>query len=253
MSLRLATILLLFTVWTLGAAVCGHAEPTGYLNRISRANDLYLNKKYREAAGIYEDLIGQGLQNGYLYYNLGNTYMRLDKIGPAILNYIKAKRLLPRDESLNANFRYAFRKTKDQIEPTSTGWLRTIFFWLDDFNLREHLQILVFISLLFWITVTFWYIRRTGGWDLARKSMLTILLTSLISTGAKIGVESHSRIGVVLPVEMDVKSALGPENVTLFQLHEGAIVSVLDHQEGWYRIDLSDGNNGWVPENFIGL
>ena len=69
-----------------------------FASEVATANDLYAKSKFQEAADSYESLIQRGINNGYLYYNLGNTYIRLGKIGPAILNYIHAQKLIPRNE-----------------------------------------------------------------------------------------------------------------------------------------------------------
>ena len=65
--------------------------------------------------------------------------------------------------------------------------------------------------------------------------------------------ELESTPGVVLAEEIAVKSAQGENNVTLFQLHEGAVVSIIDRKNGWVQIELNDGKKGWAQENFIGV
>ena len=39
-------------------------------NAYNRANDLYRKGQYLAAVGEYEKALGQGVVNGYLYYNL---------------------------------------------------------------------------------------------------------------------------------------------------------------------------------------
>ena len=58
------------------------AHASEYLQEVVRANDLYSEKRYSESAQAYEALIQKGVQNGNLYYNLGNTYIRMEKQGP---------------------------------------------------------------------------------------------------------------------------------------------------------------------------
>ena len=96
--------------------------------KIVRANESYHEKDYQSAAKLLEELIEQGQNNGYLYYNLGNSYMRLGKTGHAILNYLRAKLLLPRDENLDANLRYAISQTTDQLHPPQGGFLSGLIF-----------------------------------------------------------------------------------------------------------------------------
>lgn len=221
--------------------------------KIFRANNLYANKQYQEAADAYENLISQGFHNGYLYYNLGNTYVRLEKPGPAILNYIRAKKLIPRDEALEANLRYAVQETKDQLEPGSGGFLTDILFWLEKFTLREHFIILIAINLVFWSAMTVWFYSRSPAWNMARKFSLIVLLTFLGSTGIKGYMNANHITGVVLAKRVDVKSEIGNASTTLFQLHAGAPVSIAKEKEGWALIELSGNKRGWVPKEFLGI
>ena len=109
-------------------------SPLGYakdfMSEVARANDLYANNNYQEAADVYESIHQSGLKNGYLYYNLGNTYIRLGKTGSAILNYIRAYKLIPRDENLQANLNFAIQQTRDKIPLPEQSSLGTLFFGL---------------------------------------------------------------------------------------------------------------------------
>ena len=143
---------------------------------ILKANQLYMQKEYEKAARLYEALIAGGLHNGYLYYNLGNAYSRLGRPGPAILNFLKAKELLPRDPSLDANLKYTLRQTTDQIsQMPPEGVLKTVFFWADACNLKEHLKLILVLHFLFWIVLALWLQYRTGTLNWARKAVLAAL------------------------------------------------------------------------------
>ena len=72
-----------------------------------KANEAYLAGNYPEAAELYQAIDMSGHLNGNIFYNLGNCYMRLGETGKAILNYKKARLLLPRDGDLKANLQYA--------------------------------------------------------------------------------------------------------------------------------------------------
>lgn len=237
------------TLWTLFP---GSARGDDILSQIALANGYYAKSQYKEAANIYQRLIDGGKESGYLFYNLGNTYLRLGKTGPSILNYIRAKRFLPRDESLEANLRYAILKTQDQLEPPSTSGLGSLFFWVNNFTKTEQLVVLEIINLFFWVALGIWIVRRTGFWNLTRKTMMAFLFISVLSVGVKIATESESTTGVILAKTIEVKSASGADNVTLFQLHEGSVVSIIDGKNGWYQIELNDGKRGWAQKDFIG-
>ncbi len=222
------------------------------LSKVALANDYYVKTQYNEAAQIYQQLVDGGSENGYLYYNLGNAYLRLGKTGPAILNYVRAKRFLPRDESLDANLRHAILKTEDQLEPPSPSGAGALFFWTENFTQTEHLVFLGIINLVFWSVLAVWHVRRSGFWNMARNSMLALLFISALSAGVKIGLESGNQPGVILAPKIDVKSDMGAGNVTLFQLYEGSVVSVIKKEKDWFQIQLNDGKKGWAQKSFIG-
>ena len=51
--------------------------------------------------------------------------------------------------------------------------------------------------------------------------------------------------------EIEIKSGQGNTNITLFQLHKGALVRILGEENGWYEIQLSDKKSGWAPQKTI--
>ncbi len=243
------TVFYFLTAWVISTGTAAGEEN---LSRISLANSYYAKGQYQEAAAGYQKLINGGYKNGFLYYNLGNSYYRLGKTGPAILNYIRAKHFLPRDESLKANLKTAILKTEDQLEPPSAKGIGTFLFWVNDFTLKEQLKFLGIINLFFWGVLSIWIIQKAGFWNVARKTMTVILLIAIISIGAKVYLESENTLGVVLAKNTQIKSARGANNVTLFQLHEGSVVSIIESQNDWYYIELNDGKKGWAQKEFVG-
>jgi len=227
-----------------------HAED--FMNEVARANDLYASNNYQQAADSYESLRERGLNNGHLYYNLGNTYIRLGKTGPAILNYIRAQKLIPRDENLQANLNFAIQQTRDKITPPPPNTLATLFFWVNDLNLNENVNFALAINLAFWLTLTTCLYYRTDFLRLARNSISFLLLLAFVAIGVKLHLESNSKTGVVLAKTVSVKSGLDASNITLFELHEGALVNITDERRGWIEVQLDSKQKGWIPKDSLG-
>ena len=228
-----------------------HAED--FMNEVARANDLYASNNYRQAAYSYESLRERGLTSGHLYYNLGNTYIRLGKIGPAILNYIRAQKLIPRDENLQANLNFAIQQTRDKITPPPPDTLATLFFWINDLSMNENINLAFAINLAFWLALTAWFYFRTDFLRLARNSTFFLLLLAFIAIGVKLNLESNSKTGVVLAKTVSVKSGLDASNITLFELHEGALVNITDERQGWIEVQLDSKQKGWIPKDSLGV
>jgi tetratricopeptide (TPR) repeat protein len=218
---------------------------------ISQANQLYNQNQFREVAEIYERVVADGVENGHLYYNLGNTYFRMGDLPRAILNYVKAQNLLPRNEDVEANLEYAVRQTVDQMDGRKPHALEAILFWIGDLNLSEHMTALFWINLAFWIAMAVRLHLRTPATYSARNTLLAFLVLALVSTGFRWHQETHQSIGVILPQQIDVHSGWSPATVVLFQLHQGTLVSISQEKENWYEIELSDQKKGWTLKSNI--
>ena len=228
------------------------AQENNALTDISNANELYHDKDYIAAAKIFKNLIAEGHVNGYLYFNLGNTHMRLGEIGPAILNYLLAKSLLPRNESIEANLKYAINKTVDRLDPPRTGFIQELFFWVQAASLNEYFQLSILLNIFFW-TVSIGYLcLRTPTWKTLKTVSMTALLFVFISTGIKYHLQSSQKLGVIIDKKIAVKSDTGIQNITLFELNEGAIIKINEGNGTWVNISLDTDKTGWVPIKSIG-
>jgi tetratricopeptide (TPR) repeat protein len=238
----------LFNILSLSISLsAGASDP---LNDIVRANSYYAEKRYAESIQVYESLIKEGVNNGYLHYNLGNAYIRMGNIGPAILNYIQAQKWIPRDENLAANLKFAIQQTQDKIEPPALGTLNVLFFWVNDFNINELVYFTTGMNFIFWITLILWM--KFPILKVIRNTFLCLLLLSFVSIGVKIKNKSDLKLGVVLTENVDVKSGRSIDTITLFQLHEGALVTVTDAYDNWLEVRLNDEQKGWVPQKSLG-
>jgi len=218
---------------------------------ISQANQLYNQNRFGEAAEIYEQAITDGMKNGHLYYNLGNTYFRMGNLPKAILNYVKAQNLLPRHEDVEANLEYAVRQTVDQLDGRKPHALESILFWVRDINLSEHRMALFWINLAFWIVMAVRLRHQTPATQSARNILLALLLLALVSTGFRWHQETRQSIGVILPQQINVHSGWNTTTVALFQLHQGTLVSISQEKENWYEIELPGEKKGWTLKSNI--
>lgn len=219
--------------------------------KVSPANQLYNQNQFREAAEIYERAIAGGVENGHLYYNLGNTYFRMGSLPKAILNYVKAQNLLPRNEDVEANLEYAVRQTADQLDGRKPHVLESVLFWVGDLNLSEHRMALFWINLAFWVAMAVRLRHQTPATQSARNILLAFLVLALVSTGFRWHQETRQSIGVILPQQIDVHSGWNATTVVLFQLHRGTLVSISQEKENWYAIELSSEKKGWTLKSNI--
>ncbi|NMA47704.1 MAG: hypothetical protein GX945_14195 [Lentisphaerae bacterium] len=134
---------------------------------------------WRKAAARYERVVREGdVENGWLYYNLGNTYFRLEDLGRAIANYRRAQRYIPHDEKLLQNLAYVRTRCRDAVpEPESTRVLKTLFFWHYDIAQTIRERLFLFFLGGFWLVafVGLWYQRPYLRWALCGLGLLAMV------------------------------------------------------------------------------
>ena len=99
------TMRILFLGLSLLCFGCSVASPER-ARTFQDALSAYEMEDYRQSAALYEQLLGQGLRSGTVYYNLGNAWARTDEPVRAVAAYYLAKQYIPNDPRLNANLRY---------------------------------------------------------------------------------------------------------------------------------------------------
>lgn len=85
------------------APVCTAAGEEAFV----QANRRFQDGDFAGAAATYEQVLAADGPRAAVFYNLGNSYQRLGKNGPAILAYERARLLTPRDPDLLANLALA--------------------------------------------------------------------------------------------------------------------------------------------------
>ena len=215
-----------------------------------KANEAYKEGRFNDAVAGYNKLLESGLKNGHLYFNLGNAYFRLNQLGQAILNFERARLLMPRDADLRFNLGHARDQTTDAI-PESEGFLNMVFFWLDALNLAELFWAFAFANLVLWATLLIRLYNRSEWTFYTALITLAFWIVLGTSSGMKWYQTTKDRRAVIITKEVPVLA--GPEtgDTLLFKLHEGTIVRHERSEDGWSLIRLADKKRGWVQANAI--
>ena len=96
-------------------AITADAQGPAATDLMAEANARYDREEYAEAAQLYESLVGDGYHDTALYYNLGNAHLGNGDLGRAVLNYLRAREVSPRDPDVWANLELARELTVDRI------------------------------------------------------------------------------------------------------------------------------------------
>ena len=228
--------------------------PTGLM---AEANVRYERGDYAEAAQQYEGLIALGYQDASVHYNLGNAYLEIGDLGRAVLNYLRAEELSPRDPDVLANLNLARSRTVDQLEAEGDSLVASVANFGRQWATPVEFGL---AAILLWavggLAVAGLILRpatrrraalRTGA-VIALGGMLIplVLLLSMLYSNP------YDKTGVITAGTVVAVSGPGPQFGEEFTLHSGAQVRLTGFRHGWLRVALPGGElQGWLPAHAI--
>lgn len=218
---------------------------------IKNANTEYSNGYYDHALELYQSVLDQGFTSADLYYNIGNTFFKLNRIPEAVLNYERALKLAPNDENIRFNLDLAQKRTIDKIESIPDLFYERWFRSLLNFSTADGWGILsiIFFASAFLLAVIFLLSSRRGVRVFAFYLSATLVVFAL-STFAMAYLQHHFRTsnpeGIVFDPSVTVKSSPADGSIDLFVIHEGTKVKIKDQIGDWYEVRIASGSQGWI-------
>jgi tetratricopeptide (TPR) repeat protein len=221
-----------------------------------RGNDAYFHGDYAAAVAAYEQLDRQNVISADLYYNLGVAYFREGSLGRAVWSFERAVALDPEDEDARFNLqqtrKLVDRRVRDKLEGAERDpvWIRVVNY------LTASQQTWLFLLLYLGCFALLFLWRRAR--DASRAALgAGAALTGVAAAMAGLllaGRVALDRIpfGVVLPDVVAVREGADPNYRTSFSVHAGLRVRLLERDQDWVRIRLSNGLEGWVRDQDVG-
>lgn len=215
-------------------------------------NRLYQNEDYAGAVRAYQQILEDGYESGTLYYNLGNAYFKLGELGLAILNYERARRLMPRDRDVRANLELARSLTTDDITPRPPFFPFAVIRWWVDLLPRSALSASVTFGYLLAVAGLILIVMRPGtvaarwgGRTAIGGGVVTVILGINLAV-RELGI-AQTRAAIVLAESAAVQSAPSEDpDLQLFTIHEGTRVALDQESAEWVEVALEDGRVGWM-------
>ena len=248
-----ATLLALLLMLPLGAQA---AE--SYPDSLWKAGvEAYSAGDWNRAAADWSAVAETGLRSKELYFNLGNACFKAGETARAILNYERALRLDPSDADVRYNLEFARNQTQDRIDEVPEfilkTWTRKVNYLLSS-NAWAGLS-LFFLALALALALLFLLgptagTRRTGFFT-GIAALLLALAAWGFSRSQKAAAERRDAAIVMRPVTSVTSSPSSESAKSLFILHEGTKVKVLDEVSDYSDIELADGRRGWIPSGDI--
>ena len=218
-----------------------------------QANDAYEKEDYDSTISLLDSLLSVGLESPELYYNLGNAWFKKSEMPKAILFYEKAKKLDPSNVDINYNLELANTKIADRIEPIPEfflkKWWRSTLLFLNE---SQWMFVNVISYSILMVFVIIFFISKSKSIKQSSFFIGMILLTISLITGL-MGYQSNQIIhthntAIVFTPTINVKSSPNENANTIFVIHQGTKVELVDQLKSWYRIKLANGSVGWMKD-----
>ena len=223
----------------------------------AQADSAYINNDFASAVYLYENILANQGESADIYYNLGNSYYKMDNIAKAILNYEKALLLNPGNGDIRFNLELAQSKTVDKVTPMSEmffiTWTKSLINTMNEKGWAR-MGITTFIIMLVALALYFFSKKialKKTGFMVAVIMLLVCIVSNIFASSQKTDAQNHDTAIIMAP-SVTVKSTPNEGGTELFILHEGRKVNIKDNtMREWKEIQLEDGNAGWVPASVI--
>ncbi|MEM9930955.1 MAG: tetratricopeptide repeat protein [Bacteroidota bacterium] len=194
-----------------------------------------------------------------LYQALGNAHYERGDYGRAILNYERGLRLKPGNTALKNNLQYV----REEAGITRAE--------LPDFFLLRGWRAVgaaLGAGTLFWLAMLFWWLAVAGAvvWFLRRGTMeekkrfalLPSAFLFLIVAGLCFALGNsrnqfleHEQEAILIAKSTDLRVAPGPQATLEETLNAGLKLRILDVRDGYVKVSLEDGKQGYVLEEAV--
>ncbi len=219
------------------------------------ANDAFAREEVPTAIEGYERLLAGGFENGDVHYNLGTAYLRLGRLGPAILHLERALRANPGDSDARANLERAQKLRVDRLvgSPEETSGEEPL---LSRIVSRTNVDVFTAIFVAAYLALAAALLSRRFASSpragvirvvAAALAFATALPTGLV-VAAHVLVRERTREAIVMVRVTQVREGPTPEAKAAFEVHEGLKVRVLAEDGEFVRVRLANGLEGWAEK-----
>jgi len=218
---------------------------------LQTADPVAAKESFRRSANRYQLLVDDGIENGKLWYDLGNAQLQSDEIGEAIAAYRSAQRYIPSDGRVETNLTYA-RSLVANLESAedSVSLLKRLAFWHVSLPTQVRLGAGITFWIACWALISARLFRSIPGFKTASISLGLAAVALGVSVGADIA-DQHQEHGVLIAKDVIVRKGNGLNYAPMFQepIHEGMEFEILGMRKEWLHIRLPNGSVGWIQRD----
>ena len=208
---------------------------------------------FQQAIDAFLPIAESGVENGNLFYNLGDAYLKAGQLGQAIYWYERAIPFMPRNADLKFNLDYARSLQIDDQPGQDTILTRVLFFWKDILAARTIQYLALGSNVLLWLGLGFLTF-CSSSWI---KAMTTgAMLLVLLVTPTALFQLYHTTLApqaIIVADTAPIRSGRSQDATELFVLHAGTRVDVQEQTENYTKIAFGKEMFGWIEQKNLGI
>lgn len=226
-----------------------------------QGDSAYNSREFNEALKLYTQALNTDGSSATLYYNLGNTYYRMGKLGKAVVSYERALALDPSLTDARTNLDFVNTKIQDKPEDDSSfldNVHSSVVSWMTP-DAWAWTAFAFFILILGFAAVYIFTdsisLRKVGFFGSIILFCVWAYLLLCAWTASR-GIATHDIAVIVAPTANLTTSPGAPgTNDKVIPVHEGTRVQIIDSislptaaagQQMWYDVKVNNSTRAWV-------
>lgn len=228
---------------------------------IQRADSAYLADDYALATSLYMDAEKELGSSSALLYNIGNSYYRSGEIGKAILYYKRALKLDPTNDDARQNMQFVMTKTVDR-QDDNRSLVRKVADNIMFSNTPNGWAVVALVLFALFLGAVSLYV--FSGSVIIRKVCFFGGLVILVFDGCIVymaqktaSVVSDNSTAIVTSSNVQLSTVPRvpkDKSEQAFQLHEGAVVEIVDSVKltsdsvfpMWLEVKVDNIHRAWI-------
>lgn len=219
-----------------------------------KATTAYNAGEYQNAIDLYKNILKNGAHSASVYFNLGNSYYKLNEIAESIYYYEKALLLSPNDNEIKTNLSYAQNMTLDAIDTVPETGISKLYknvtgkLTFDQWSYLAIAAMFIFV-LLYIAFYNFNYSARKRWAFIGSLIALFVCIIAVLFAYIQQRDYNAKRPAIIFAEESIIKSEPNDTSAQVFLLHAGTKVNIVEKLNDWNKIELADGKTGWIIED----
>lgn len=214
-------------------------------------NSFYNNGNYEQAIEKYSSIIKSGYESSELYYNLGNSYYKLNDIANSIFYFEKSLLLDPNNLESKNNLSFANNMTIDRIETVPVNQIAKFIFNLSTlFKYQQWFYVALFIEL---ISVVFFVLYLFNKNPNTKRKYFSSFISFFILFSIVLAISFNSKSisdkynpAIIFENRIAFKTEPNERSEQIFELNKGTKVNIIEEVNEWSLVELSNGSKGWI-------